>query len=87
MDVDIMSDDGPEEDFIQVIGERDAQSDEIVRQLEKGLPRWPGFGEDGWSSHLNLVCIRSIPLDCMLTKLQDKLSDIVAVIKGHKDVV
>jgi chromatin structure-remodeling complex subunit RSC1/2 len=30
------------------LGTRDEQGDEIVRQLEKGLPRWEGFGDQGW---------------------------------------
>ena len=28
--------------------ERDPQSEEIVKQLERGLPRWPGFADVGW---------------------------------------
>lgn len=35
---------------------RDAESDEIVKQLERGLPRWEGFGPNGWSEDLDLVC-------------------------------
>lgn len=27
---------------------RDEQGEEIVRQLEKGLPRWEGLGDQGW---------------------------------------
>lgn len=28
------------------------QSDEIVRQLERGLPTWEGFSSGGWSTNL-----------------------------------
>lgn len=46
IEVDIMSpDDGNGDDMV---AERDPESEEIVKQLEKGLPRWPGFGEEGW---------------------------------------
>jgi hypothetical protein len=31
------------------------QSEEIVKQLEKGLPKWPGFGEEGWMKEVHLV--------------------------------
>jgi hypothetical protein len=32
----------------QDMGIRDAESEEIVKQLEKGLPRWEGFADVGW---------------------------------------
>ena len=35
---------------------RVAQSDEIVRQLEKSVPRWEGFGPGGWTITIQLVC-------------------------------
>lgn len=34
---------------------RDSDSDDIVRQLEKGLPRWEGFGEQGWMDEVSQV--------------------------------
>ena len=34
---------------------RDAEGDEIVRQLERGLPRWEGFGGKGWIEDLKFV--------------------------------
>jgi hypothetical protein len=34
---------------------REAQSDEIVKQLERGLPRWEGFGDSGWSANFGEV--------------------------------
>jgi len=41
----------------EVVNERDPESEEIVRQLEKGLPRWPGFGDQGWMKEGTSVCI------------------------------
>lgn len=40
---------GPGED-------RDGDSEAIVRQLEKSLPRWDGFGDLGWMSEATQVC-------------------------------
>lgn len=37
--------------------ERDQESEEIVKQLEKGLPRWPGFGEKGWMDGVSQVSL------------------------------
>ena len=39
---------------------RDAESDEIVRQLERGLPRWEGFGPKGWREDIDLVRLPSM---------------------------
>lgn len=36
---------------------RDAESDAIVRQLERGLPRWEGYGDKGWMEGVSMVCI------------------------------
>lgn len=33
----------------------DPRGAEIVAQLEKTLPRWPGFGEEGWITELKPV--------------------------------
>jgi hypothetical protein len=38
-------------------GERDAGSEEIVKQLEKGLPRWEGFGDAGWMDEADHVSL------------------------------
>ncbi|EGN94159.1 hypothetical protein SERLA73DRAFT_96993 [Serpula lacrymans var. lacrymans S7.3] len=51
--------------------ERDAESDEIVKQLEKGLPKWEGFGDSGWMSEVS----------------KDRLLEIVYAIKTYKDVI
>lgn len=42
--------------------EQDPESEEIVRQLEKGLPRWPGFGEEGWMDEVHPVSTRIFTL-------------------------
>lgn len=67
VEVDIMSaDDGAGDDMV---AERDPESEEIVKQLEKGLPRWPGFGEQGWMEEASpvrvflLVCAASLKLE------------------------
>jgi chromatin structure-remodeling complex subunit RSC1/2 len=57
MDVDIMSDADGGGDEISEIMERDPESEEIVKQLEKGLPRWPGFGEWGWAEDVSPVSL------------------------------
>ena len=56
-DVDITSPDtdGPEEDEPTSQTDRDSQNDEIVKQLEKGIPGWPGFGEEGWMEEVKPV--------------------------------
>jgi len=45
----------PEPDIMGGGIERDEETEEIVRELEKGLPRWPGFGEEGWLDGLTQV--------------------------------
>lgn len=71
MDVDIMSDVDGGGDEMSAIIERDPESEEIVKQLEKGLPRWPGFGEEGWTQDIS----------------PERIVEIVHVIKSYKDVV
>lgn len=41
----------------------DGESDAIVQQLEKGLPRWEGFEETGWSDDIPEVSLYP-PLRC-----------------------
>ncbi|KAI0327304.1 hypothetical protein GY45DRAFT_1327801 [Cubamyces sp. BRFM 1775] len=48
---------------------RDGESDEIVRQLEKGLPRWEGFADIGWAEDLG----------------PDRMADIVVTIAKYRD--
>jgi chromatin structure-remodeling complex subunit RSC1/2 len=59
-DVDITHDsDGSEEDEPAAQMDRDPQSDEIIKQLEKAIPGWPGFGEEGWMDEVKPVsCCR-----------------------------
>lgn len=54
MDVDVGGTPEPE-NMVTHDTARDADSDEIVKQLEKGLPRWEGLGEEGWAQELTLV--------------------------------
>ncbi|KAH7925669.1 hypothetical protein BV22DRAFT_416009 [Leucogyrophana mollusca] len=51
--------------------ERGGNNEEIVRQLEKSLPRWEGFGELGWMSEVS----------------KERPLEIVHAIKSHKDVI
>lgn len=71
MDVDVVSPDSDDEAGIVFHAERDPQSEEIVKQLDKGLPRWPGFEEEGWMEEIN----------------PERYSDIVHAIKSFKDIV
>ncbi|EIN13357.1 hypothetical protein PUNSTDRAFT_78873 [Punctularia strigosozonata HHB-11173 SS5] len=50
---------------------RDGESESIIRQLEKGLPRWEGFGDQGWMD--------DVP--------NERLVEIVHAVKSYKDVV
>ncbi|KAG7450923.1 uncharacterized protein BT62DRAFT_978771 [Guyanagaster necrorhizus] len=34
--------------------ERDAASEEVIRHLDKSLPRWPGFSEEGWMGNIKI---------------------------------
>jgi len=56
-EIDIMAEDDVAGE--EVVTERDPESEEIVRQLEKGLPRWPGFGDQGWMKEGTSVYIQS----------------------------
>ncbi|KAG9310450.1 hypothetical protein JVU11DRAFT_9591 [Chiua virens] len=51
--------------------DRDGDSEAIIRQLEKTLPRWEGLGDLGWMSEVT----------------QERRLEIVVAIKSHKDVV
>lgn len=53
MDVDVGG--TPEPENTAPESARDGESDEIVRQLEKGLPRWEGFAGVGWTQNLAAV--------------------------------
>lgn len=57
MDVDVGG--TPEPEGLPNDTARDGESDEIVRQLEKGLPRWEGFGDMGWMDEVDPVRLYS----------------------------
>ncbi|KIK92078.1 hypothetical protein PAXRUDRAFT_830304 [Paxillus rubicundulus Ve08.2h10] len=76
IDINVMSPelDGHIEDVVMgsVAGEEgNGDSEAIIRQLEKSLPRWEGFGNLGWMSHVN----------------KEQLLEIVLAIKSHKDII
>ncbi|KAL5518380.1 hypothetical protein ACEPAH_62 [Sanghuangporus vaninii] len=50
---------------------RDAESDDIVWQLERALPRWEGYGDKGWLDGVDL----------------DRCAELVHAIRSHKDIV
>ncbi|KAF8122454.1 hypothetical protein EV363DRAFT_1182570 [Boletus edulis] len=51
--------------------DRDGDSEAIIRQLEKSLPRWEGFGDLGWMSEAT----------------QERRLEIVVAIKSHQDSI
>ena len=52
-------------------GERDGESDEIVRALEKSLPKWKGLDDIGWMDEVR----------------PERHIEIVRAIKSYKDIV
>ncbi|KAG6885504.1 hypothetical protein C0993_000754 [Termitomyces sp. T159_Od127] len=85
MVVDIMSEDGGHD--VPAAIPRDQESEEIVKQLEKGLPPWPGFGEEGWSEDISQVSLIHIGPSPILHSEQERLVEIVQAIKSYKDVI
>ena len=57
MDVDVGG--TPEPELSGQDAARDGESEEIVRQLERGLPRWEGFSDVGWAENITHVSIGS----------------------------
>ncbi len=57
MDVDIGG--TPEPELTGHDAARDGESEEIVRQLEKSLPRWEGFDDVGWAEDITPVSTRA----------------------------
>jgi hypothetical protein len=43
------------DDEVHVEDSLDVDNDTIVYQLENSLPRWPGFGDQGWLAEGNTV--------------------------------
>jgi chromatin structure-remodeling complex subunit RSC1/2 len=72
-DIEIDVGGSPEPESVDVGDEvaRDGDSDAIVTQLEKGLPRWEGPGDYGW----------------MTEGFEDRWGEIMTAIKSHKDVM
>jgi len=66
---------------------RVAQSDEIVKQLEKSVPRWEGFGPGGWTITIQLVRFYplSFPGSCLDEGVQADALLIVEQIRDYKD--
>jgi hypothetical protein len=52
---------------------RDGESDLVVQQLERGLPRWEGFGDFGWMKEKE--------------GSEERWLELVLAIKSHKDAV
>ena len=52
---------------------RDGESDLVVQQLERGLPRWEGLGDFGWLREKE--------------GSEDRRLELVLAIKGHKDAM
>jgi len=52
---------------------RDGESDLVVQQLERGLPRWDASGDFGWLKEKE--------------GSEDHWLELVLAIKGHKDAV
>ncbi len=48
----------PEPEVVAQDTARDGESEEIVRQLEKGLPRWEGLADVGWADNITPVSLR-----------------------------
>ncbi|TFL01460.1 hypothetical protein BDV98DRAFT_530258 [Pterulicium gracile] len=71
-EIDIENDSGAESDSGGYhAGGSSEYSEEIVKQLERSLPRWPGFGEEGWMDDVS----------------PERITEIVHGIKSYKDVV
>ena len=52
---------------------RDGESDLVVQQLERGLPRWEDLGDSGWLKEME--------------GSEDRRLELVLAVKGHKDAV
>jgi len=72
MDVDVGGTPEPESMGVDDMA-RDGESDLVVQQLERGLPRWEGLGDFGWLKEKE--------------GSEDRQSELVLAIKGHKDAI
>ncbi|TFK84868.1 hypothetical protein K466DRAFT_664886 [Polyporus arcularius HHB13444] len=68
MDVDIGG--TPEPELTGHDAARDGESEEIVRQLEKSLPRWEGFDDVGWAE--DITPDRMLEIVVTLSKYRDE---------------
>ncbi|KAL7285867.1 hypothetical protein ACG7TL_000978 [Trametes sanguinea] len=68
-DVDVDIGGTPEPEVVGQDSARDGESDEIVRQLEKSLPRWEGFADVGWAEGID----------------PERMVDIVVTISKYRD--
>ncbi|RPD58486.1 hypothetical protein L227DRAFT_594371 [Lentinus tigrinus ALCF2SS1-6] len=75
MDVDIGG--TPEPELTGHDAARDGESEEIVRQLEKGLPRWEGFSDVGWAQ--GITSDRMVEIVVTLSKYRDEHGNKLAV--------
>ncbi|KAI0825268.1 hypothetical protein BC628DRAFT_1419247 [Trametes gibbosa] len=67
----------PEPEVVGHDGARDGESDEIVRQLEKGLPRWEGLADVGWAEDLDTD--RMVDTVVAISKYRDESGNRLAV--------
>lgn len=72
MDVDVGGTPEPESMGVDDMA-RDGESDLVVQQLERGLPRWEGLGDVGWMKEKE--------------RSEDRWLELVLAIKGHKDTL
>ncbi|KAI8983322.1 hypothetical protein BD414DRAFT_490572 [Trametes punicea] len=76
-DVDVDIGGTPEPEVTARDSARDGESDEIVRQLEKSLPRWEGFADVGWAEGLDVD--RMVDIVVTLSKYRDESGNRLAV--------
>ncbi|KAI0761651.1 hypothetical protein BD413DRAFT_588501 [Trametes elegans] len=76
-DVDVDVGGSPEPELAAPGGTRDSESDEIVQQLEKGLPRWEGFADAGWAEDLDAE--RMLDIVVTISKYRDESDSRLAV--------
>ncbi|KAH8984669.1 hypothetical protein EDB86DRAFT_2962234 [Lactarius hatsudake] len=72
MDVDVGGTPEPESMGVDDMA-RDGESDLVVQQLDRGLPRWEGLSDAGWMKEKE--------------GSEDRWLELVLAIKGHKDTV
>ncbi|TCD68597.1 hypothetical protein EIP91_010388 [Steccherinum ochraceum] len=68
-DIDVDIGGTPEPEVISHETARDGESDAIVKQLERGLPRWEGFADVGWAS--GVTTERALGIVTAIKEFQD----------------